>query len=156
MKPRKWNKEQLVLAVASSTSYRQVLNKLGLRPAGGNYTQIKKYIIKYKINNKHFKGQGWNSGLKGLLVKPRIPLEDILVKNNNFQSHKLKNRLFKSGLKLERCEECGWCKRNNIDHSPLELHHINGERLDNRIDNLQILCPNCHSLKPSHRGRNIK
>ncbi|MGB4076287.1 MAG: HNH endonuclease [Minisyncoccia bacterium] len=37
---------------------------------------------------------------------------------------------------------------------PVELDHVNGDRHDNRIENLRILCPNCHSLKPTHRGRN--
>ncbi len=126
--------------------------KLGLREAGGNYEQIKKYIKEYGLNIKHFKGRGWNLGLRGI-GKPLIPLEKILVKNSYFQSFKLKKRLFVVGLKPQYCEQCGWAKETKDGYLPLELDHINGNRHDNRLKNLQILCPNCHSLRPTHRGR---
>src|SRR3989344_4942065 len=105
MKKRSWSTEQLKNAVKNSFSYRQILAKLGLREAGGNYEQIKKYIGEFKLNIKHFKGRGWNSGLKGI-GKPRIPLEKILVLGSYFQSFKLKKRLFTAGLKPKYCEEC--------------------------------------------------
>ena len=112
-------------------------------------------IKEYKLNTAHFKGKGWNRGLRGI-GRPRIPLEDILRKNSVFQSFKLKKRLFAVGLKLQHCEECNWAQKTEDGYLPLELDHINGDRHDNRIENLRILCPNCHSLKPTHRGRNRK
>lgn len=154
-KKRSWTKEQLAHAVKESRSYRQVLQKIGLRPAGGNYAQVKKYTKEYGLDISHFKGRGWNKGLKGI-GKPRIPLKDILVKNSSYQSYKLKKRLFKKKLKSPECEECGWAKKAKSGRIPLELDHINGDAQDNRIENLRILCPNCHSLKPTHRGRNRK
>jgi len=153
MKKRSWTLNQLKDAVKSSLSYRQVLYKLGLREAGGNYAQIKKYIEEYKLDTSHFKGRGWNRGLKGI-GKPRIPLHKILVKNSNFQSFKLKNRLFAENLKPKHCERCGWAQKTPDGYLPLELDHINGDRYDNRLENLRILCPNCHSLTKNHRGRN--
>jgi len=152
---RKWSKQQLNNAIKVSSSYRQVLSKIGLRQAGGNYQQIRKYIKEYGFNVSHFKGKAWNKGLKGI-GKPLIPLEKILIKNSTYQSFKLKRRLFKAKLKTEECEECGWNKISPGGYSPLELDHINGDHMDNRLENLRVLCPNCHSLKPNHRGRNIK
>jgi hypothetical protein len=138
-----------------SLSIRQVIIKLGLIPAGGNYTQIARYIKEQKINTSHMTGQAWNRGLSGL-GKPRISLSDILVSNSTFQSYKLKKRLFETKLKQPVCEMCGWAERSHDGRIPVELDHINGNRSDNRINNLRVLCPNCHSLQPTHRGRNKK
>lgn len=155
MKRRSWTAEQLEAAVKNSGSYRQVLAKLSLREAGGNYAQIKKYIGEYALNISHFHGKAWNKGMRGIGIS-RIPLEKILIKGSSYQSFKLKKRLFAVGLKKEQCEECGWAVRTPDGYLPLELDHINGEGSDNRLENLRVLCPNCHSLKPTHRGRNMR
>lgn len=140
-------------AVKKSTSVRQVLNKLKLKQAGGNYFQISKFLNFYEIDHSHFKGKGWSKGLKGI-GKPLLALDQILVENSSFQNYKLKRRLYLAGLKQPKCEECGWAKKAKDGRIPLELDHINGNSLDNRLLNLRILCPNCHSLKPTHRGLN--
>ncbi|MFH1841294.1 MAG: HNH endonuclease signature motif containing protein [Candidatus Nealsonbacteria bacterium] len=150
---KRWTKGDLCNAVEKSKSIRQVLSCLKLKEAGGNYFQIKKYLNLYKIDYSHFTGQAWNKGMKGI-GKPRILLKDILVKNSNYQSYKLKKRLFTEGLKSRKCEECGWAKTSKDNRVPLELDHINGDVHDNRLENLRILCPNCHSLKLTHRGCN--
>lgn len=155
MQPRSWTEKQLKEAVKSSFSYRQVLAKLHLREAGGNYSQIKKYINELNLDILHFKGRGWNKGLRGI-GKPRLTLEEILVKSSFFQSYKLKKRLFAANLKPQHCEICGWAEKTETGYLPLELDHINGDRKDNRLENLRVLCPNCHSLTPTHRGRSGK
>lgn len=152
---RRWTEEELRQATRLSTSYRQTLKKLGLVEAGGNYDQIKKYVAELKIDITHFKGKGWSKGLRGV-GKPFWSMEEILVKNSTYQSFKLKNRLFKEGLKERMCEMCGWAKHTVDGYLPLELDHINGDRHDNRLENLRVLCPNCHSLQPTHRGRKLK
>lgn len=155
MRRRSWTVQQLKNAVKKSRSIRQVLLCLNLKPAGGNYTQIQKYIDEYGLGADHFKGRGWSIGLH-LPPRPKIPLEKILVKNSFFQSFKLKNRLFTAGLKPLHCEDCGWNRRTSAGYLPLELDHINGNPRDNRLINLRVLCPNCHSLRPNHRGRKVK
>jgi len=142
-------------AVKKSGSYRQVLKTLHLREAGGNYEQLKKYIREYELDISHFHGRAWNKG-KRIVRKFIIPIEQILVKGSEYQSFKLKRRLFYHGLKNPKCELCSWATMSVDGRIPLELDHINGDRHDNRIENLRILCPNCHSLQLTHRGRNRK
>lgn len=155
MKTKSWTEAELKSAAISSTSIRQVLEKLHLKEAGGNYSQIKKYFAYYKIDYSHFKGHGWSKGLTGI-GKPKYTLEEILIEKSDFQSFKLKKRLFEANIKQKKCEECGWCEKSLDGRIPLELDHINGNSHDNRLENLRVLCPNCHSLKPTHRGLNRK
>ncbi len=152
-KKRSWSETQLKTAVKNSRSLRNTIKLLGLRPTGGNYDQVKKYIKEYNLSTQHFTGMLWSKGIK-IGFRPKIKLENILVKNSTYQSFKLKKRLFLVKLKQPKCEECGWAKKSVDGRLPLELDHINGDRHDNRLENLRILCPNCHSLQLTHRGKN--
>jgi HNH endonuclease len=87
---------------------------------------------------------------------PRRALNEILTKNGSTQSFVLKKRLYIEGIKTPKCELCGWAEMSKDGRIPVELDHINGDRYDNRIGNLRILCPNCHSPQSTHRGRNKK
>lgn len=83
-------------------------------------------------------------------------LEDILNgKYPHYQSYKLKNRLIKEGLKTNICELCGITNWNN---KPIicHLHHIDGNHYNNSIENLQMLCPNCHSQTETYMSKNLK
>ena len=54
-----------------------------------------------------------------------------------------------------KCEQCGWDKINvATGHSPLEIHHIDGDYTNNKESNLKVLCPNCHSLTPNYKSLN--
>ena len=153
MPKRSWTTEDLVKAIETSKSIREVIGKLNLIPAGGNYQHVKRIIEELKLDTTHFTGKGWrkNGIFKGIY---RVSLKSILIKNSSFQSFKLKKRLFAEGLKMPQCELCDWAEYSEDGRIPVELDHINGDHCDNRLENLRILCPNCHSLQLTHRGRN--
>ncbi|MET0649775.1 MAG: HNH endonuclease [Pyrinomonadaceae bacterium] len=94
-----------------------------------------------------------NMGGKGYKQSPhRKSAREYLKKDSSISSHKLKLRLLRDGLKEHCCERCGRSKWRR-EPIPIELHHVNGNRFDNRLENLQLLCPNCHALTDNHAGK---
>lgn len=148
-------KEELEEVIKKSFSIAQVCKSLGIIAAGGNYKTIRNKISEFNIDISHFTGKGWNTGERYRKIIPSIPLDEILIKGSVYGSHILRKRLISEGIKSETCECCGLSKWNGLPIK-LELHHINGDSNDNRLVNLQILCPNCHSMTDNYRGRNRK
>lgn len=145
-----YEKSNLEPIVKESFSLAEVLRKLGRRDCGGNYKTLQKYIDKYNLDTSHFTGQTWNKGKSGEKTAI-IPLDQILKENTNYKSSYLKDRLIKAGLKEYKCEICGNTGEWQGKPMTLELHHINGNHYDNRLENIQILCLPCHSQTDSYR-----
>jgi hypothetical protein len=151
---RRWTDDDLRTAVARSRSIRGVLVELGLKVGGSQYVAIKRHIERLGLDTAHFTGQGWTKGLTNPVPRPKRPLADILVRHSDYQhTATLRERLVREGLKARRCEGCHlevWCGQP----IPLQLDHINGDRTDHRLENLRILCPNCHALTDTWCARN--
>ncbi len=147
---RSYTDQEFIDAVKNSRSKRQALLTLGLKAAGGNYKCLELKVQELGLDTSHWKGQGWG---KGLTHGPRRPVQEYLTENSTFQSNKLKHKLFNQGLKEKVCESCGLDEWRGQPIS-LELDHINGVNTDNRLENLRILCPNCHAQTETYRGRN--
>ncbi len=148
-----YTEDQLREAVSTSFSIRQVLQKLNIIAAGGNYRTLHKLIEKLSIDTSHFTGMLWSKGKK--LPYLHLPIEDYLTNKKPIQSHKLKLKLIEAKIKENRCEICKltlWLDKP----IPVELDHIDGNHMDNRLENLRILCPNCHAQTGTYRGKNKK
>ena len=119
-----------------------LLVQLGYKKnAGGTFSIVKKYLQLYNINTEHWTGQGWS--------------KDKQLKDwSQYSGHQsIKKHLIKE--RNHKCEMCSLDKWRE-ESIPLEIHHKDGNRTNNSLDNLQILCPNCHALTDSWKGRNIK
>jgi hypothetical protein len=149
----KYTIDQAKEAITSSVSFREVLRKLGLAEAGGNYKTIKALVKEYQVPTEHWTGKGHLKG-KTHTWSPKQKFEDILVENSTYTStHKLKNRLLKEGLFERKCYECGLTEWRGHP-IPIELEHKNGINTDHRLENLTLLCPNCHAQTSTYRGKN--
>lgn len=152
-RPSKFNKEQLIEAVCNSTSLCQVMKILKVNyNGGGNYRTIQKYIKIYNIDTSHFAGQGWSKGKK---VGPKVDIQEYLSNKRYIGSHSLKLKLLDAKIFDKKCCNCQITKWLN-QPVPLELHHIDGNNENNNLDNIQILCPNCHALTDNYCAKNKK
>jgi hypothetical protein len=140
--------EQFKDLVANSSSYSDCLRKLGLTPKGGSSLDILKARI-YELNcsTKHFT-QAKNSNYH------HHSLDTILVKHSKYANiASLKRRILKAGLLEYKCSVCGLTEWRGMPIS-LQLDHINGEHDDHRLENLRLLCPNCHAQTETFAGKN--
>lgn len=150
------NKELLESVIKDSVSKREVLFKFGLKALGSNYKTLNKYIVLYNLNTSHFSGKAWNKGenFKDFSTN-RIDIKEILIENSTYtNSNRLRIRLINEHYKKYLCECCNLSQWLG-EKIPLELDHINGINTDNRIENLRLLCPNCHAMTDTYRGKNI-
>jgi len=138
----KYTKEFLEPLVKNSSSWREVCDRVGgIKLITGMQAYLKKVAVKFEIDFSHFPGQAHKKNLGRYK-----PIKDLLKKNTWLNSTSVRIRLIKEGLKDNLCANCGifeWLG----EEAPLELDHIDSDHLNNELDNLQILCANCHMLK---------
>lgn len=143
---RNYSKDQIEEIVKNSKSFREVAGKLGyIRDGGGTITSMHKMCEELNIDTSHFLGQAWN--------KENYDYDLFTVNSNKKNGITTLKPLIK--LRGRKCECCGLDKWLD-EPINLEIHHLNGIRTDNRLENLQLLCPNCHSYTGNWRGRKPK
>ena len=138
--------KEFIKVCENSLSMAQAAAKLNI-----HFNTFKRRAVKLGCYQTNQGGVGLNKA-----VPPRVPLKEILEgKHPHFQTFKLKNRLLKEGYIANKCSVCGITEWNK---SPLnmELDHIDGDRTNHRLNNLRMLCPNCHAQTETYRAKNIK
>lgn len=138
--------------VAQSCNLSECLRKFGLSADGGSSrTILKRRIAELNCSTEHFciHNVTQTNGR-------RIPLEEILVEHSTYSNRDyLKKRLLRAGLLQYKCDGCGLTKWRN-KYISLQLEHKNGINDDNRLENLTLLCPNCHSQTETYAGKNTR
>jgi Zn finger protein HypA/HybF involved in hydrogenase expression len=143
------SREDLENIVKTAKSLKDVLNKLNLTGQGHSYDFLKSRLDSEKISYSHLKSRRYFKIYKSM--------DEILIRNSPFQNtSKLKIKLIKNNLKIDMCEKCGQKPFHNGEKLSLQLDHINGVKNDNRLENLRILCPNCHSQTHTYSGKKRK
>lgn len=137
-------------AVAASKSIAEVLRRLEGPITSASYKRVHRRIGELDLDTSHFRGQGYSLGRR--YPERWKSIEHLLETNTS--STKIRLALLRSGTRAHRCERCDLTEWNGRP-IPLELDHIDGDRTHNQLENLRLLCPNCHALTPTYRGRNI-
>lgn len=157
MKEAKWKgftRDEIEQIVKESYSYASLARNLGYCDDSGSSVMTMKTMIKeFDLDVSHFTGQGWLAG-KTYTSGQYMPFAEY-VRSDHVINSKLSKKLLREGLKEHQCECCKNTTWNGV-LIPLEVHHIDGDNSNNELDNLQLLCPNCHALTDNYCGRNIK
>jgi hypothetical protein len=153
VKPRTFSPETLARAAAESISLAGVLRRLGVPETGFARTRLRRDLAAYGIDTGHFTGQGY---ARGVPSPHRLSADRILRRKESGEQRtktaQLRRALDDLGVP-HVCAGCGlgdvWQGRRLV----LEIDHVNGDRLDNRRENLRYLCPSCHSQTASFANR---
>lgn len=153
--------EEIIKAITNNKTYASTLKALNKAVNSSQYRWVKSQIKRLNLSISHFQTnsertkQNWLDGkFNSISTKKKISDEELFSKESLVHNTKMiKKRLFEKLQCEYKCYECNISEWNKKPIS-LELDHINGDPLDNRIENLRILCPNCHSQTSTFRGKN--
>ncbi len=135
---RKYTDDDVRRVAAEVRSLAGLLSGLGLKVAGGNFANMKRILQRLEVDTSHWTGQAWSKG-------ERLKDWSQYTRASKLKPHLIKDRGYE-------CEGCHLTEWRDVP-IPLEIDHKNGDRTDNRLENLELLCCNCHALTDTWRGR---
>lgn len=136
-------KNEILIWIKDNKSKSFICEKLKCKPI-----TLNNWLVKMDIE---YNG---NQGGKGRVERSRKSALEYL-KSTHIKSSKLRIKLIEDGIKIHQCEHCKMNEWLGVP-IPLELNHIDGNHYNNKMINLELLCPNCHALTPTYRGKNKK
>ena len=144
------NDEDFKELIKNHYSYSDCLRVLGLAPSGGSSrTVLKKRIEELNCDTSHF-----SVGRNGGKANKKYELSEILIENSPYTSRQsLKRRLINEEILEKKCNCCGLTEWLGNPIS-LQLHHKDGNNKNHSIENIELLCPNCHSQTDTYAGKN--
>ena len=145
MRKYEYNIEKVKEAVANNITYVGVLHDLGIPSKGGNHKTIKEFIRKNGIDTSHF------NAYAAVSQNEYIPAHTYFSCDRKVKSAVFLNKLVKEGYKTKKCEVCGITEWNGKEIT-FQLHHIDGNDRNNKLENVQVICPNCHSQTDNFKG----
>lgn len=154
---RKYDKEWLEELCKNSYSYAEVLTKAGRKQGGGAQATLKKKIEEFNIDISHFTGQIWNKSpnqQNNKISREKYSIEDIFVENSVVTQKVMRGYVERHNLLDYHCQKCGCDGHWQDGIISLEIDHIDGDNTNNQLSNLRYLCPNCHALTETYRGKN--
>ena len=154
---QRYTKEWLQELCQNSYSYAEVLKKAGRKPGGGNQETLKKKIEEWNIDISHFTGQKWRDSPNQNPLpqsKEKYQLSEVFCKNSPVAQKVLRGYVERHKVIEYKCSNCGCDGHWQNGIISLELDHINGDNTNNELTNLRYLCPNCHALTDTYKGKN--
>lgn len=155
---RKYTEDWLKELCKNSYSYAEVLRKAGRKQGGGAQATLRKKIEEFGIDISHFTGQRWQDSpnqTDNHEKREKYLLEEIFIKDSPITQKVLRGYVKRHNLIPYKCQNCGCDGHWQNGIIALEIHHIDGDNTNNEISNLRYLCPNCHALTDTYRGKNI-
>ena len=149
--------EKLIEIFNQSSSLTEVMSTIDANAScnGGSYKTLMERIKKEKsIDYQRYKKE-WSSQRK-IISKDRFPMEVFLKENSTANRTHLKRRILEENLLENKCSVCGQLPEWFGKPLTLQLDHINGINNDNRLENLRIICPNCHTQTNNYGGRKLR
>lgn len=156
---QQYTKDWLEELCKDSYSYAEVLRKAGRKQGGGTQATLRKKIEEFGIDISHFTGQRWQDSpnqIDNHENREKYSLEEVFIKNSPVTQKVLRGYVERHNLIPYKCQNCGCDGHWQNGIIALEIDHIDGDNTNNEISNLHYLCPNCHALTDTYRGKNIK